>query len=139
METATRYGFTAKEYMPYPDSAMGMIGENGHSHKFDFASIMLYESYQTYPVQRPDFKWTNGAVLIGQEGPEVGAKKFELLPGGITKGKGGMLDYSTPKISEGDIARIAQMYPAAGGAEVGEKEEWKGVWAPINMAAGGRP
>ena len=135
METAERYDFTAKEFMPYPDSKTGMIGEKGYSQKFDFDSIMLYESYQTYPVQRSELKWTNAAVLIGQEGPKMGAKKFELLPGGIKKGKGDVLDYSSPKISEGDIARIAQMYPAPGGAAVAVKPEWKGVWTPINMAA----
>ena len=135
MATAKRYDFTASEYMPYPDSIVGMIGEKGHSRKFDFDSIMLYESYQTYPVQRSDFKWTNGAVLIGQEGPEMGAKKFELLPGGITRGADNVLDYSTPKISEGDMARIAQMYPDRTGSLVMEKDEWKGVWTPCQRGS----
>ncbi|KAK4628803.1 hypothetical protein CLAFUW4_07973 [Fulvia fulva] len=92
----------------------------------------------TPKIQRPTFTWTNDAVLIGQEGPEIGANKFELLPSEIRLGTGNVLDYSSPKISEGDIARIAQMYPSAGGSEVAGKSEWKGGWTPINMAAGAR-
>ncbi|KAF7193949.1 Major facilitator-type transporter ecdD [Pseudocercospora fuligena] len=97
MDTAVRLHFSASQNIAEP--VQRIIGGSVYSAEFDFNSITLYGSYDganggsiaSFPL---------GAVLVGRQNGQ-----------NIRLQMGGNLARYVTSISEGDISRIAQLYP----------------------------
>ncbi|KXS98904.1 hypothetical protein AC578_7470 [Pseudocercospora eumusae] len=127
-DMAYRYGFSATAIMPKPAK---LLGAGVRSKELDWDSIMIYPSYRgekRLSEEPKSVRFPEGAYIHRRyyEGTKI--RDVELLPGHITVDPvTRRYDYSTVRISEGDIARIAQLYPrgkpAGGQAEAWEQAE----------------
>lgn len=124
-DTMKRLGFHGA--IQYLKEKEGHIGQLQRSYKFDYASIMMYGSYDGSALaSAADFP--KGAVLEGI-GKGKGAANFRVHMGGKEP-------RLVTAISEGDKARIAQLYPWRNheGQLMGK---FSGDWQGVPMKVGG--
>jgi len=109
--TAEKYSFSAKNYLP--DDSTG-AGQYPYSKQFDYDSLRIYGSY-AFAKDKDTAKFLDNAVLVAHN-------KVDPLSGIRTVVQG-----SRP--SEGDVARVAQMYwnTKYGPDEVANKDKWQQV------------
>lgn len=61
--------------------------------------------------------------------------RMPVIPGGIRQWPDGRYDFEDTRISEGDIARVAQLYPVKKAPAVASKAEWAEWVAPAPAPA----
>ncbi|KAK4499440.1 hypothetical protein PRZ48_009954 [Zasmidium cellare] len=122
---ARKYGFSAWAYLPSEDH--GMIGQNAWSKKFDRDSIMIYGSYDGGKKLPPTDNSYGKPVLLGHspgdKDPNAGQRYKIYMGGSPNKAAAG--------ISEGDTARVAQLYPPKNADDAdmagANDAEWQGT------------
>lgn len=85
-DVALKYGFSAWAYLP---GHLNILGGNVWSQRFDEDSIMIYNSYDGGAEGK-------GPVIMRKNG----ASRTEIQMGGFMR-----------SVSDGDVARVRQMYP----------------------------
>ncbi|KAF7189376.1 hypothetical protein HII31_09354 [Pseudocercospora fuligena] len=129
MVTARRYGAITVELIPDPYWPSTTLDSRGRSKAFDYDSIMLYDSFAaaedpvTLPDGSPDL---DSAPMVGRTLDDLD-NVWELVPAGVTRDPvTQFMDYRLAKISQGDIARIEQLYPRPGQASgLQSMEKWQ--------------
>ncbi|KXT15967.1 hypothetical protein AC579_1428 [Pseudocercospora musae] len=107
------------------------LGAGVWSKDLDWNSIMIYPSYRgekRLSEEPQGVRFPEGAYIHRRYYAGNKPRDIEILPGHITVDPvTRRYDYSAVRISEGDIARMAQLYPRGNnGAPVGgQAEGWE--------------